>query len=102
MFYFYMPDTVKHVGLSAVMAKSNKPVPLNGQDVYQYKLDDGSGGDGVGGDKKNPTTKSLVVKGTCNLKLCSKYPYSMRAFYKTEVVHFTLGVVHFVPQGGVF
>ena len=90
-FYFYMPDTAKYVELSAVMAESKTPVPLNGQDVYQHRLDDGenpddgkakkdsnnnSGGDGTGdgGDgndrdstngkpTSDTTQKSLVVKG---------------------------------------
>ena len=86
MFYFYMPDTVKHIGLSAVMAETNTPVPLNGQNVHQYKLDEeedvgeernvdnqgqSSDGNNSGDDKdgnddakrRSPTTKSLVVKG---------------------------------------
>ena len=88
MFYFYMPDTVKHIGLSAVMAETNTPVPLNGKNVYQYPLEgeegtgkegdadkEGNPGNNNGDDgnkdttkqpnKSNPTTpKSLVVKGT--------------------------------------
>lgn len=79
MFFFYMPETVKHIGLSAVVTETNTPVSLNGEDIYQYRL----GGKDVGiessSDNDNddtsssPKTKSLVVKGIkchlyCNFK----------------------------------